>query len=223
MLQILFIPKTMSSWNCENYRCSLLIGNDTLRIIVGCPRWVGVACVVRVWCVVCVVRECWDGCACVMCGVVLCVVVWCVCGVWCVVWCGVVCCGVVCVVCDVWCCGVCVCCGVVWCVMCGVVWCVMCGAWCVVLCCGVVWVVWCVVGLGTRKTLRVWIQNASVCTFRMPPWVPATRPHVSALRVRCWLRCSSPWPGHFLCTTVLKQDRAEECVPRHSAYQLPQL
>ena len=102
---------------------------------------------------------------------VLCVHV--VCGV------GVVCVHVVlCVVCTcgVWC---------WWCVCtCGVVCCVY--MWCVVLVVRVVVrVVWCEVKLGTRKTPRVYVQNASVCTVRTSPCVPATGLHVQDMRACC--------------------------------------
>ena len=63
---------------------------------------------------------------------------------------------------------------------------------CVVLlllwCCGVV-VVWYVARLGARKkTPRVHVQLASVCTFKMPPCVLARRPHVEHIRAFC--RCT---------------------------------
>ena len=86
----------------------------------------------------------------------------CTCGVWCVhvVLCALFCgCVVVCCVCT---CGV-------WC------WCCV---WCVVL-------AWCVVKLGTRKTPRVYVQNASVCEVRTSPCVPATGPHVLDMRACC--------------------------------------
>ena len=66
-------------------------------------------------------------------------------------------------------------------------WCyVWCGL-CVCVCCGacVCVVVWCVARLGTRKTPRVLIQQASVRTVSTPPCVPATRPHVEHMRARC--------------------------------------
>ena len=103
--------------------------------------------------------------------VVLCVV--CTCGVWC--WCCV----------YMWCCVLCVhvvcgvggACGGAY----GVVWCVVLVVR-VVLC---VHVVLCVVKLGTRKTPRVYVQNASVCTVRTSPCVPATGPHVQDMRACC--------------------------------------
>ena len=92
-----------------------------------------------------------------------------------------------------WCC-VCVCvlvcaCGVVCaCVCCGVcVLCVLCGVsvGCVVCCFLCVHVHVVLVKLGTRKTPCVYVQNASVCTVRTSPCVPATGPHVLDMRACC--------------------------------------
>ena len=112
---------------------------------------------------------------CVLCVHVVCGV--CTCGVWC--WWCVCTCGVVWCV-YMWCCVVCV--HVVLCVVCTCGVCV-----CVVCTCGVFcwWCVWCVVKLGTRKTPRVYVQNASVCTVRTSPCVPATSPHVQDMRACC--------------------------------------
>ena len=91
---------------------------------------------------------------------------WCVVLVLCVyMWCCVLC---VHVVCGVG--GACV--HVVLCVVC------TCGVWCW-------WCVWCVVKLGTRKTPRGYVQDASVCTVRTSPCVPATGPHVQDMRACC--------------------------------------
>ena len=124
--------------------------------------WCGVVCVcvemvVRVCAVVCVV------CLCVCtCGVVCCVYMWCVVLVLYVyMWCCVL-------------CGLCLCVRVVW-------WCVWCGG----ACGGACGVAWCVVKLGTRKTPCVYVQNASVCTVRTSPCVPATGPHVFDMRASC--------------------------------------
>ena len=113
---------------------------------------------------------------CVLCvHVVLCMSVSC----WCVhvVLCVDV---VLCVV--VSCCGVCVClclcaCGVcVLCVLCGVsVGCVVC----------VVCSVWCWWSLARGKPPCVSVQNASVCTVRTSPCVPATGPNVQDIRACC--------------------------------------
>ena len=59
---------------CENYKFSLLIGNDTCRIMVGCRLCCFVLCGV-LWCgvrvrVVCVYTR--------VCDCVWCVVLWCV-------------------------------------------------------------------------------------------------------------------------------------------------
>ena len=133
--------------------------------MVGCRWCVGVSvwvlcgvCVVFVWClcrVLCcasVLREC-GVCAESVWSVRF--VFWCCAVLCCVVMCGVGAgAGVQCVVCGV--CGVCA-----WCVLCVV--CVVC----------VAWRVCCVTRLGTRKTpctsskcLRVYVQNASVCTCK---------------------------------------------------------
>ena len=122
----------------------------------------------------------------VLCMSVVCVV--CVC-MWCCVWlCRV---GVsvslsVCMWCCVW--LVCAC-GVVCVRVCVVVCvCVVCSVWCVCGVCGVLFFV-CVhvvlVKLGTRKTPCVSVQNASVCTVRTSPCVPATGPNVLDIRACC--------------------------------------
>ena len=124
---------------------SLLTGNDTCKIIVGCPWCVGVVCV--------------GLCGVVVCGV-LCIC-WCV--DWCVCWC----------VCVESVCGMCVLCIVVAC--CAVSLCVGVGVcWCVLVCVGVVWrglargkLSLCV----DPKRLRVYVQDVSVCTGTTPTCV----------------------------------------------------
>ena len=101
------------------------------------------------------------------------------------VWCGVrvrwdgcaYVCAVVCVVCCVCTCGV-------WC------WCCVCVyMWCCVLCglCLCVVLVWCGVwwSLARGKPTCVYVQNASVCTVRTSPCVPATGTHVEDMRACC--------------------------------------
>ena len=87
--------------------------------------------------------------------------------------------------CRVWLCGV-VCLGACTHVVLCVVWAVrVCVLWCVCVCvCVLCVVVWCVARLGTRKTLHVLIQHASVRTVRTSPCVPATHPHVEHMRAR---------------------------------------
>ena len=60
-------------------------------------------------------------------------------------------------------------------------------AWCVVvlLCCGVVWLCGMWHGLVRGKPPRAHVQDASVCTFKAPPCVPARRPHVEHMRAYC--------------------------------------
>ena len=119
----------------------------------------------------------------------------CACGVVCgcvvrvgvCMWCCVCVC-VLCVVVSCWCvhvvlCVRCVCCGVcVLCVLCGVsVGCVVCCFLCVCVCtCGVgeAW--------ARGKPPCVYVQNASVCTVRTSPCVPATGPNVLDM----WRICS---------------------------------
>ena len=88
---------------------------------------------------------------------------------WCVCTCGVVCCVYMCGVGGA--CGG--ACGVVWCVGCVVL--VVRGGACGVVC-GETW---------HAENPRVYVQNASVCTVRTSPCVPATGPHVLDIRACC--------------------------------------